>query len=352
MGTDRRHSIISEDWHRVVAVPYLAYIPERDRLVMLVSDGHPHRPAVLHSDDRGETWTDPRRVPTSPASPDLHEVAVGLTYLGDGGLVFGVEGQSRYFSTDYGDTWDGPVSIPAVMGDKKPAQWDPWLVDRDPTTMAASRVAETGYVVDPAAGCQAFIRFSDDGGRTWGSEIVVPQWRDVDEVALCRAANGDIVAACRTDLPERFRGEIDHYEGLAVSVSRDDGLTWSSPDRLYEYGRHHPCMVLLGDGRLIMTYVVRVGYDATAEGLPQFGVEAVVSSDHGRTWDLGNRIVLARWCGNRAGGDGWMASSQATSTVMLPDGTLLTAYGTGYRNQIGEAGYPTPRDIGLVWWTV
>ena len=39
-------------------------------------------------------------------------------------------------------------------------------------------------------------------------------------------------------------------------------------DRLYHYGRHHPCLVLLPDDNILMTYVVRLGYPRDAEGFP------------------------------------------------------------------------------------
>ena len=42
-----------------------------------------------------------------------------------------------------------------------------------------------------------------------------------------------------------------------------------------------------------------------------------------------------------------MPSSQATSSQLLPDGSILTAFGTGYRvHAEGQA----PRDVGLVRW--
>jgi len=165
-----------------------------------------------------------------------------------------------------------------------------------------------------------------------------------------RAKNGDLVAACRTDFRGKFRTEVDHYEGLAVSVSKDNGYTWSSPNRLYDWGRHHPSMVVLPNADVVMTYVVRRGYPDTAEGFPQFGIEAVVSHDNGQTWDLDHRYVLASWAGNRKGPTCWWASSQATSSVLLPDGSILTAFGTGYRAQSGPDGLPTPRDVGLIQW--
>ena len=60
--------------------------------------------------------------------------------------------------------------------------------------------------------------------------------------------------------------------------------------------------------------------------------------------------MLAKWSGNRTGANEWWPSSQATSTVLLPDGYLLTAFGTGYRSQPNAQGQSTPRDLGLVRW--
>jgi hypothetical protein len=99
-----------------------------------------------------------------------------------------------------------------------------------------------------------------------------------------------------------------------------------------------------------MTYVVRKGYKDSADGFPQFGIEAILSRDNGETWDLDHRYVLHWWKGNRQGPNGWWASCQATSTVLLPDGSLLTAFGTGYRSQPNEQNMPAPRDAGLVRW--
>ena len=81
-----------------------------------------------------------------------------------------------------------------------------------------------------------------------------------------------------------------------------------------------------------MTYVVRLGYPKTPDGSPQFGVEAVMSSDNGQTWDLNHRYVLATWAGNVKVGHYYVCSVQSTSTVLLPDGTILTAFGTGFTN--------------------
>jgi hypothetical protein len=137
---------------------------------------------------------------------------------------------------------------------------------------------------------------------------------------------------------------------LGVSISKDQGKTWSDLKILYEWGRHHPSMVLRPDGTILMTYVVRLGYPDTAEGFPQFGVEAVVSRDNGQTWDLEHRYVLAAWVGRMKGANAWYCGTQSTSTVLLPDGTILTAFGTGFRNPPNAA--TCIMDVALVRWRV
>lgn len=358
-----KRQIVSETWNRVAAVPYLVYMPEKDRLLMLVSCDYPpdrkpvHYAMVLTSDDHGVTWSDPRPIGRDEQGR-MVGLGVGLTYLGHGQVMVytGEQGGNRWFSDDFGTTWANPVPVGPLADGKPWTIWCPPLVIQDAKTGQLTEIAETGYAVFPATSnepsySQAFLRFSIDKGRIWTNGVLVPQWKGTNEVALLRAANGDWVAACRTDIPPRFKGEtLDHYEGLGVSISKDAGHTWSEVNILFEYGRHHPSMVLMPDGRIVMTYVVRKGYEDTPEGFPQFGVEAIVSKDHGQTWDSDHRYVLDAWVGNRKGPNAWWASSQATSTVLLPNGSLLTAFGTGYRSEPGADGLPTPRDVGLVLW--
>ena len=143
---------------------------------------------------------------------------------------------------------------------------------------------------------------------------------------------------------------LDHYEGLGVSISKDDGRTWSAVKKLYDYGRHHPSLVLMPNQDIVMTYVVRLGYVDDRNGFPQFGIEAIVSHDHGVTWDLDHRYLLHVWSGKRTGDTYWWPSSQSTSSTLLPDGTILTAFGTGYRIRAGKDSPQSPRDVGLVSW--
>ena len=348
--------IVTEAWNRVVAVPYIAYLPEKDRVLMLVSCDYPHQAMVLWSDDHGATWTPPKFVHTDAEGKPDTGMGTSLTYLGDGKTILSASG--LWFSSDFGQTWSDPVPVPPTPDGKTWNLWDPLFADRDRATGKLVRLFETGYGMDndwytAAKGpgySTGYLRSSTDGGHTWGEAVQPPSWHGVSEVTLTRAKNGDLVAACRTDIPARFKETLDHFEGLSTSVSKDDGKTWSPLNRIYDWGRHHPSLVVTPKGDIVMTYVVRKGYVETAEKMPQFGVEAVVSTDNGQTWDLDHRYILHAWVGNRTGENYWWASSQATSTVVLPDGNLLTVFGTGYRSQPNDKNMPTPRDAGLVLW--
>ena len=76
----------------MVAVPYIVYMPEKDRLLMLVSCDYPperkpvHYAMVLASDDRGVTWSEPRPVHRSADGKPVG-LGVALTYLGQGKVL-------------------------------------------------------------------------------------------------------------------------------------------------------------------------------------------------------------------------------------------------------------------------
>lgn len=336
-------------------MPYLTYLPEKDRVLMLVETHQPIRTAFIFSDDHGQTWSK-RKWLSSDAQEQPQGVALGLTNLGGGKLLAYPENAAheRWVSDDYGQTW-AKFDVQDAVAERY--IWDPLLVIKN----AQGRVQKlleaswrpTGVAWASPEGhySQAYLRSSADDGRTWSDETKVPQWLGVNEVNLIRAANGDLVAACRTDYPKRFAHYgLDHFSGLAVSISKDEGKTWSNLKPLYEWGRHHPSMVLLPNNDILMTYVVRLGYPATHEGWPQFGVEAIVSHDHGQTWDKDHRYILATWVGNVTGPNAWYSSVQSTSTILLPDGVILTAFGTGFRNPPDAK--VCKMDVALVRWRI
>ena len=351
-----RFQIVTESWNRVVAVPFLVYMPEKNRLLMLVGCDYPHRAFVLTSDDQGATWSAPRPAQVDNDGQPSIGMGTSLVYLGDGKLLFyesaglAVGAPERWFSSDYGQTWNRPVPIGPAPGGQPWSIWDPPLVERHPETRKVTRLIETGYHSSNRVS-QAYLRSSTDLGRTWSKATKVPQWYRANEICLLRTGNGRLLAACRTDIPERLEGKtLDHYEGLGISFSDDEGRTWSPIRKLYDYGRHHPSLVLMPNHDIVMTYVVRLGYTPDPHGYPQFAIEAIVSHDHGVTWDLDHRYLLHVWSGKRKGDTYWWPSSQATSSVLLPDASILTLFGTGYRIQASPDSPQAPRDAGLVRW--
>lgn len=356
--SDAQIQWISEPWYKAQSdenaqMPYLTYLPEKDRVLMLVETHQPIKTAFIVSDDHGQTWSD-RRWLSKDEQGNPQGVALGLTNLGGGKLMAYPENlaHGRWISNDFGETWKSVAVHDSV---KERYMWDPLLVQKD-STGRVTRLLEasyqpTGVPFGSPAGhfSQGYFRSSTDEGQTWSADVKVPQWYGVNEVHLIRAANGHLVAACRTDYPRRFAHHaLDHFGGLAISISRDDGVAWSELQPVYEWGRHHPSLVLLPGGDLVMTYVVRLGFPATYEGVPQFGVEAVVSRDNGLTWDKEHKYILAAWEGNLTGATAWFCGVQSTSTVLLPDGMLLTAFGTGFRNPANAT--VCKMDVALVRW--
>jgi hypothetical protein len=344
---------ISQSWNNEnVQMPYLVYFPEKDRLLLLVQCEQPIHSALITSDDGGKTWSQRKWLSVDDGGRP-NGVGLGLTHLGEGRLLaFPEDLKTLWLSSDYGQTWKGR---PAKEPGPERYTWDPLLVVRG-ASGRVERVAQgcwspTGVRWGSAEGpySQAYFRTSADEGQTWSEAAKVSPWLGVNEVSMMVARNDDWVAACRTDNPKRFAPlQFDHYSGLGISISRDQGKTWSALKELYEWGRHHPSMVLLPGGRILMTYAVRLGYPNNSEGFPQFGVEAVISRDNGQTWDLNHRYVLAVWAGNLKDERSWFCSVQSTSTVLLRDGTILTAFGTGFANQADAK--RCRMDVALVRW--
>ncbi|MBM3290706.1 MAG: exo-alpha-sialidase, partial [Candidatus Hydrogenedentes bacterium] len=135
-----QYQLVTETWARVVAVPYIVYMPERDRVLMLVSCDYPHQAMVLSSDDCGATWSAPAYVHVGgDGKPDIG-MGIGLTYLG-GGKVILTAGR-RWSSADFGATWTDFGTVPLLPDGKNWNGWDPLFVDRDAKTSAVLRLIE------------------------------------------------------------------------------------------------------------------------------------------------------------------------------------------------------------------
>lgn len=157
------------------------------------------------------------------------------------------------------------------------------------------------------------MRAYNVGTHTWGEPSFFPENWYGDEGSLTRARNGDLIAAFRTLRPG-VPYLSDHYMGIFTTRSSDNGVTWSEPAVHFLYGHHHCSLLVLGDGRILMTYVARIG---ELDGRTYHGIEAVVSQDNGATWDWERRCILFR------GSNEAMHSPQS---VQLSDGGILTSF--------------------------
>ena len=147
------------------------------------------------------------------------------------------------------------------------------------------------------------VETSGDGVKSWQllTTIGVPDGEDISkfcEPFLAECANGELLAVFRhTVVPNEIR----------AARSADGGRTWSKAEKTGVFGVP-PHVLALKSGIVVMTYGRRVG---------DFGEYAVLSFDHGRTWDVAHELCLAP-CIN--------ADLGYTSTVELPNGELLTVY--------------------------
>ncbi len=354
--------VVSGKWNERAQLPYFAYMPEKNRLLLhldrqkIANPG----PMFIYSDDSGATWTDPYYMHTDAQGNSDGNPATGVTYLGNGKLI---AAQSYYwFSSDYGLTWGNQTPVPNASDGKPLYEWGPLMVDTDPATGKITRLVETRYKENAPWGVddsltkdisQASVRFSTDEGKTWDKEINIPQWSGVNEVEQIRAKNGDIVAALRIDMPMPYKTLWhDNYCGLGISISKDNGYTWSPINELFRWGRHHQSLAMMPNGDIVMSYLVRRGYPNTPDGQRcQYGTEAIVSHDNGQTWDLDHRYLLYVWESTISSRDTYvdMGTGCVTSTVVLPDGTIFTAIGDGHRVDVTNRDI-TPRDITVVKW--
>lgn len=226
-----------------------------------IRGGYANRQATLHmarSDDDGETWE-----LSAPLDLDFLEP---LTYgavveTHPGRVIVPIWGRRRA-----GERWRAAVAV----SDDGGRTWE-----REPTTIAYDPDARlrTAYAQSPANSL-------DEHGEPRFDLISDPDFRphaDVDgysETSIARLSDGTLVAILR----QQGVGGDEHL-WLYRSESRDDGASWSAPERLALTGTS-PALHVLADDTLLLGHRVYAPDDGDA----QPGTSVAHSHDGGRTW--------------------------------------------------------------------
>lgn len=269
---------------------------------------------MIFSSDEGQTWSKPVVVNDSPI--DDRNPALGVAK--DGTLVVG------FWRTA---TYDEAGKYNPKLTDKERSTWvtrskdglawsEPARIDVRDIELGspfgrmitlpdgAMLMAIYGYQTRaagekvPGDRNHSYIYRSTDDGRTWKrlSEIG-DGMQQLNETALERMPDGRILAAMRSRAGEVW-----------LSESADSGATWAPTRQLTPVNVHPADLLLLPDGRVLMTVGNRVG---------PTGVLGMVGDSRGQ-FDFEKRFALVddalgRDCGY-------------PSSIALKDGRVLTLY--------------------------
>jgi sialidase-1 len=290
------------------------------------------RSSMARSTDGGRTWSQPVTVLDFPNADDSVD-AVGE--LPDGTLIFSAvsytwKGEKLtndadkdfradtyvLFSKDDGHKWTEPAKV-----NTKPFTWSyPYgrIVRLSDGTLLLSCFG--GYIPkgpeDSRAGLEemvkkgqhplkpesqrgdfCFLVRSRDGGKSWGDPSVIARYHN--EVTLLPLKNGGLMAVIRSD-------EGGH---LSTTFSTDQGHSWTAPRQITANAEHPGDLLRLTDGRILLSY---------GERNRPYGIQAIWSTDEGRTWDPKHKVVLAL--------DGDHFDLGYPISVQRKDGKIVTAY--------------------------
>lgn len=312
-----------ETVERSIAVPG-AMFPVLQRLqsgtlAAVVRGGAPHVGVggllnLVTSEDGGKTWSEPKLIVYMP--PDTRDWAFGQA--ADGRLIMAFAVSGPYTNGQHG--FEAQHYLPwFTTSDDGGVQWsNPKRLSTVPlpysslygkiVTLADGTVLLSGYgwylpekegrVLPPEQqGMSNYVLRSTDNGKTWDAPRFIAG-QGYNETGLVALPDGRVLALMRGG------------PGLSQSISSDGGKTWSPPQTLVTGPRVPGDVILLKDGRFLLTFGRRI------EG--SFGVEAVLSGAEYGKWDWSTHRLI-EW-GAPNSDCGYPSSAQ------LEDGTIVTLF--------------------------
>ncbi|MDB6167573.1 MAG: hypothetical protein JWM88_437 [Verrucomicrobia bacterium] len=223
-------------------------------------------------------------------------------------------------STDSGLTWK---QFPEVT--------DPEDADRRPTAYGRVQSLPDGQLGVMLYSAVVDFYTSADGGMTWQKRGRV-SGEGHNETTWIRLANGDLFAASRT-------GETnDAFMLLQGYRSKDNGATWTLEHNLTLPRQHPADLTGLPDGRILLTYGVR------NEG--NWSIAYRVGDAEARNWSPPVELVDLEGSTDQRSDPFPIRDGGYPSTVVMPDGVLVTAYYT--RGVMAHHRY----HVGVVRWKI
>ena len=136
---------------------------------------------------------------------------------------------------------------------------------------------------DPSdARWKQFLLRSRGGGKTRDKPICLPaDWGS--EGAITRAKDGGLLVALRMGQAPGYPKYNDHWRRIRTARWTDGGKTWTDMQVYFKYGKVRSDLLTRPNGDIVNTYATRIG---KLDGRVYHGIEAVVSHDHGKMWEL------------------------------------------------------------------
>lgn len=215
---------------------------------------------------------------------------------------------NRYsISTDDGVTWSTPADFSDLVGFPQPGSFVGdgsyyYLCASRPLLTSSGTLLATVYRRTTTTGTdwdyEAIQYRSTDDGYTWtGPTIVFPHVTGYrfDEPYTVQLADGSLLMCSRVTEDTHATPNANTIQTIWASKSYDDGVTWTTPQRILGPGAqtpasaptkwglgNRPCMTLLNNGQVLM--VMRAMYSTDNVTLARASGDCYAVSSDGITW--------------------------------------------------------------------